>query len=375
MHLNLFKKICLTVMGVGLVSSVVSVGTFASFTAMTTNPSNTFAAGTLNLTNTTTNVASLVGPNITLNAGNPAPRNAECSTATGYVASACSTVFASSQVTGYGLEPLQYYRTKVTLKNNGTLPATIGVQLQNLEDYAGGATPVTSSPYLGAAYTSYLQSGHLPSCPGDLANQPAGAPTTGHGACTALGSALNITVQDDRTAPSASTQCIYGQGGASPAAPTGGSISTGTLAAVSSACDNITATGSLASQLGHVQTAGDAFGGTTAGGSTADASGTTAPNVSFFNLGKYRGASSGYPTIWIPGSSTSGTSTGKSLTTATTIAQWAPGETHDVTITLAFPDTGTTSRTDGNGDVYAVGNEVQFQGGAVAFDLVWVAFQ
>ncbi|HEX9989311.1 MAG TPA: TasA family protein [Chloroflexia bacterium] len=48
------KKVLLTVMVLGMVTGVLTSGTFATFTAQTTNPNNTFAAGTLVLSNTKT---------------------------------------------------------------------------------------------------------------------------------------------------------------------------------------------------------------------------------------------------------------------------------------------------------------------------------
>jgi predicted ribosomally synthesized peptide with SipW-like signal peptide len=48
------KKVLLTVVVLGMVTGILSTGTFATFTAQTTNPNNTFAAGTLVLSNTKT---------------------------------------------------------------------------------------------------------------------------------------------------------------------------------------------------------------------------------------------------------------------------------------------------------------------------------
>ena len=49
MDLSLTKKILLSVLGVGVVGSLVGMGTFASFTATATNPNNNFSTGTLTL--------------------------------------------------------------------------------------------------------------------------------------------------------------------------------------------------------------------------------------------------------------------------------------------------------------------------------------
>ena len=47
--MSLTKKILLSVLGVGVVGSLVGMGTFASFTATVTNPNNSFSTGTLAL--------------------------------------------------------------------------------------------------------------------------------------------------------------------------------------------------------------------------------------------------------------------------------------------------------------------------------------
>lgn len=44
------KKILLSLIGIGIVGSLIGMGTFASFTATTTNPGNTFSTGTLSIT-------------------------------------------------------------------------------------------------------------------------------------------------------------------------------------------------------------------------------------------------------------------------------------------------------------------------------------
>ena len=45
------------------------------------------------------------------------------------------------------------------------------------------------------------------------------------------------------------------------------------------------------------------------------------------------------------------------------------------TVTLALPDTGMTRVTDHNNNIYNVGNDNPYQGGAVSFDLYWFAAQ
>lgn len=64
-NVSLTKKILMSVLGLGVVGSLVGMGTFASFTATATNTNNTFTTGTLNYETrqggsaVTTNVISL----------------------------------------------------------------------------------------------------------------------------------------------------------------------------------------------------------------------------------------------------------------------------------------------------------------------------
>src|SRR5581483_4252601 len=155
MKLGVFKKVCLTVMGVGVVGSLVSVGTFATFTATTVNPGNSFSAGTLLITNanvsgstftTSGSVgAGLQGPNITTSGASVSA--GDTPVCTNVVASSCSTLIATSRVTSVGMEPGQYAQGTITVKNAGTLPAAYMVQVQNVTvTNSAGSCPPTSAP-------------------------------------------------------------------------------------------------------------------------------------------------------------------------------------------------------------------------------------
>src|SRR5438132_622753 len=205
MKLNMFKRVCLTVMGVGVISSLVSVGTFATFTATTTNPGNTFAAGVLTITDVTAGAAQATGPNITSTAANALlGTGSDCTAA---LASACKQLIKTVNVASAGMEPGQYVEGTITLTNPaGNLPGVFAVQVQN----------VTSTA-------------NTTNCPSDIDN--AGGP--GAGACSKLGLGLNISIEDNN-GPSG-TQCIYGK--ASTPAATGGAAY---FKAVNGACDDIT---------------------------------------------------------------------------------------------------------------------------------------
>src|SRR5213594_2512903 len=101
MKLGLFKRVCLTVMGVGVISSLVSVGTFATFTATTTNPGNTFAAGVLTITDVAAAPAQTSGPNITSTAANALlGAGATCTAA---LASGCQQLIKTVNVASAGM--------------------------------------------------------------------------------------------------------------------------------------------------------------------------------------------------------------------------------------------------------------------------------
>jgi predicted ribosomally synthesized peptide with SipW-like signal peptide len=385
MKLSLFKKVCLTVMGVGVVSSLVSVGTFATFTATTTNPGNSFAAGTLTLTDTTGSFAAFGTTNPNSNGTTNPSTQAECATAV--IASACTSLLKSVNVATQGMEPGQYLQGAITVVNSGTLPAVIAMQVQKLKTNNGNNT-VASGATGFSACAGDIAGVAAPGTTGTQLNSTTNSAIVG---CNDLGTAMRITIQDagsiggtatnvaGAAAPVAvgtGTQCVYGHdnGTANTQAPAAGLsqtyVATGSrsgIASTTGACDNLaTVSGFLGSPSTPVAAGAnpkDLF-GTQTGGATLSTNGFAALNGS----GVF---------VFIPGSSPS-----KSLTNAaafggnlTGVFQWLPGESHTFTVTLALPDTGVTSLTDANGDVYNVSNDNQYAGGASSFDLVWLATQ
>src|SRR5207245_8141658 len=109
----------LGVMGAGISSMLVDVGTFATFTAATTNPTNTFNAGTLKVTNNTSFsgttsgiVTQLTGGAAVVAAPNQTgtdPRSATSDCASnGVISTICRSIVQSTNVASQGLEPGQY---------------------------------------------------------------------------------------------------------------------------------------------------------------------------------------------------------------------------------------------------------------------------
>lgn len=321
MKLNLFKKVCLTVMGVGVVSSLVSVGTFATFTATTTNPGNSVASGTLTMKNLIGGGLGNVGGAANVTSGGATSFNSgatDCQT-NGKIATTCNTPILTTQVTSEGLEPGQYVQGTVQLTNSGNLPATVTVNAQNLT-----STNTT--------------------CPSDIA----GASVTGGpaapdalGACQTLGAALNITLQDSCPACATTTHCIYGTGSATQVTAAG--------TAVTGSCDTISvSTGAAGTKLVTSNTAV----------APADPFGTSAASAgSFWKL--VGPSATSY--ITLPGGAAGN--------------RWAPGEIHTVTITIAFPDQGLDTTATLGTDTVTIGNDTVFQGGGIAFDLIWLAQQ
>lgn len=105
------KKILLSLMVLGVVSSILGAGTFASFNAQTTNGNNTFKTGTLVLSNTKTSEAgaSVVSPTCYSNGSGATDTNANAS---------CATL-----ITAAGMKPNDIYTATLTLKNEGSLDA------------------------------------------------------------------------------------------------------------------------------------------------------------------------------------------------------------------------------------------------------------
>jgi len=345
MKLSLFKKVCLTVMGVGVVGSLVSVGTFATFTATTTNPNNTFAAGTLQITNSGASGTSLTeagsvgaglqGPNI-LSAGSVTNGGTACAAKT--VASGCLTLINTSHVTlTAGMEPGQYVQGMVDIKNAGTLPAAYLVQVQNasLSNAANGSNSGTDNSV----------------CPSDIGSAPSSSISVGS-VCVKLGDAINIAVEGYATSttptlpatPGGGSMCVYGKGvGGSASAPTG----TPTVLAAGSACDNIIGTATAGQKL--------------VTGNATDAAGDS------FSQFATKLASG----VYLPGNTAGNAFT----TSAGAVNRWSAGEDHYFVVTLAFPDRGVnTAQTIGSSTV-TIGNDNIYQGGNLSFDLLWYAQQ
>lgn len=390
--LRLQRRLLTSMLGLGITGMLGSAGTFALFTASSSNPNNVFTAGTLLLTDTT----SFTSATTTLGGGSTAPNQtgtdprsglADCSSV---VAQQCKTLIKSVNVAARGIEPGQYLRGQITISNVGTLPATVAMQVQNVKTNNGN-----NSLYASGA------SGVQP-CPGDIAGVAApvaggpqltsGATTPGFGGnvpitgCLDLGAALRVTVQDagvTGTGP----QCVFGNdtgGGLGVAgtnannhlqAPVSGGLSTGgaglttyvatgtKLGAGSGACDDF----SQASALG---TAGAPV---LPGANPKDTFGAQSPVVA----GTFAALSGTSTLVFIPGGGTSTSLTNSAALGGNLLAvpQWAAAESHQFTVTIALPDTGTTLITDHNNDKYRVGNDNPYQGGAVSFDLFWFAAQ
>lgn len=343
MKMNLFRKVCVTVMGVGVISSLMSVGTFATFTATTTNPGNTFAAGTLKISTsadtspvtTASNSNLSTAPNKT-NASGDFGSNSTCTTV---IASSCGAILVTSNVSSEGLEPGQYVKGHITIKNDGTLPAIVAVNVQQM--FSTAATTACPSDISGSGLTT-------------------GAGTIG--ACAALGNALNITIHDDSTFAGANGACLYGSGEhttttnvASTSSPNSDHV------AVAGACDDVTAAVATGIKInpGASQTPSDLFGAPASTG-----------------LGAYAVSGAGVGTsIYVSG----GDSSHSVTVGSTTVNYWAPAESHTFTVVMAFPDQGTASGTIAGGnsgvDTLSIGRDSVYQGGSVGFDLVWLATQ
>ncbi len=322
MKLSVFKKACLTVMGVGIVSSLVSVGTFATFTATTTNPGNSFAAGVLTITDiaagTFAPAIGGVNPNVT-GAASALINGASDCTAT--LNSACKTVIKTSNVAAAGMEPGQYVEGTITLTNPaGNLPGIFALQIQNIKSLA-----------------------NTTNCPSDI-NSAGGS----GGVCSPLGSGLNITIEDNN-GPAPGAQCIYGKA-STPVATAG--TGAGWIAVTTGGCDDITGA-ALTAAVNANALYGD---------------GTASNGIAAFGSILANGASA--KPIYIPGA----TSTGAATVDTSTINRWLAAESHVLKIRIGFPNTGTTTAVVG-GNTVQNGKEDKYVGGSVSFDLVTIATQ
>lgn len=115
MKLSLRRKVLLSVGVVAGIGALAGMGTFATFTAQTTNPSNTFANGTLVLSNT-------VGATTCLSTGGGATDSNENT--------ACATLF------DFGVQaPDDSDTADLTLANVGSVDASV------LKAFSAGCTP------------------------------------------------------------------------------------------------------------------------------------------------------------------------------------------------------------------------------------------
>jgi predicted ribosomally synthesized peptide with SipW-like signal peptide len=385
MRLTLSRKVCVSAMGIGVISMLGSIGTFAAFTATTTNPGNTFTAGNLTLTDTT----GFTSPTITLGQGAPNltgsdPRTAsDCPVA--IVAFVCSSLLRSVNVAAPGIEAGQYLQGTITIANSGTLPATISLQIQNIKTNNGNGS-VTSGAAGVNPCAADINGVSVPAATGAQLTTGATTGTSFGGAvpltgCADLGNALRVTIQD-AGAVGTGPQCVFGN-------DTGGGVNgNNNLQAPIQAALNTSGPGlqtyvatgrplgqgsGVCDDFGQVGALGSASHPVLPGANPKDQFGTqTAPSAGTF--ASLNGTSS---FIFVPGAGSSRSilndvNVGGNLTN---MPQWSANESHTFTVTIALPDTGTTRITDRNNDVYDVGNDNPYQGGAVSFDLYWFASQ
>lgn len=177
MRMTTFKKLLLTMLGLGVVGSLVSVGTFGFFQAQVTNPGNSFSAGTLGLTSGTGTCAAQTS------------FNATCGTFTLTVPTA-------------GLEP------GTTAASNASATLSIGPA----GTLAPSSVKLLFSSVTGIANTLTAQ------C------QVNGTPNT----CSNLTGILNITIFDATT-----STCLYGSLAGSPTVSVGSTPGAGNGACAS----------------------------------------------------------------------------------------------------------------------------------------------
>ena len=387
--LRLQRRLLTSMLGLGITGMLGSAGTFALFTASSTN-SGTFTAGSLMMTDTTSFTSAVTTLNNGPNRSGTDPRSGtDCATAA--QAQQCATLIKSVNVAGAGMEPGQYLQGQITIKNAGTLPATMALQIQNVKTnngnnslYASGATGFQSCAGDVAGVASPGSSGAQLTAGATVAGFGGGTvPITG---CLDVGTALRITIQD---AGSGGTgpQCLFGNdtGGTLGASATNGNnhlqapisgglstggaglstyVATGTkLGTGSGACDDFSQAGVLGTPASPV----------TPGSNPKDTFGVQSAAAA----GSFAALSGTSTLIFVPGagSTTSLTNSASLGGNLTALPQWAANESHTFTVTLAFPDTGSTLLVDHNNDAYRVSNDNPYQGGAASFDLYWFAAQ
>lgn len=125
--LGFARKVLLSLLGFAVISSAVGgsmMTTHSSFTASIVNPGNTFAAGTLTMTN-------------------------DAGSCSGVVASACGALTYS----GGSLNPGSTNAGHVAITNSGTLPATLYLSLQNPQTTDGTGNGTLFRSYLNLTVT------------------------------------------------------------------------------------------------------------------------------------------------------------------------------------------------------------------------------
>lgn len=384
------RRLLVALLGLGVIGFTGTMGTYALFTASNNSLTNTVSSGTLLLADTT----SFTSATTTLGLGATAPNQtgtdprslAECSATT--VASTCSTLLKSVNVAAAGIEPGQYLRGTITIANSGTLPATIMMQVQNVKTNNGdnslyganGASGTSPCPSDVAGVASPGQTGAQLTTTSTAAGYQ-GTPVAISG-CTDLGSALRISIQD-AGANGTGAQCLFGNdtGGGSAGndhlqAPVSGGFRSGSVSITTySATGTKLGTGSgTCDDLSQTAVLGRPSSPVLPGSNPKDSFGTESSSA---GNSSFAGLSGTNRVVIIPGggsshSVVSGTQLGGNLSG---IPQWAPAETHVITVSIAMPNTGTTQVTDRNSNKYNVGNDNAYQGGAVSFDLYWFAVQ
>jgi hypothetical protein len=202
-----------------------------------------------------------------------------------------------------------------------------------------------------------------------------------------VGKALRITIQDGGGG-STGSQCVFGNdtGGTVGAVATNGNDrlqapSTSGFSVGAAGLNTYVATGSplgtgsgACDDLSQSNVLGTASSPVLPGANPKDAFGVQTAAAGNTSLAALSGTNS---MIFVPGGGATRSlvnlpALGGNLTN---VPQWAVGEAHSFTVTIAFPNTGWTLLTDRNNDRYYVGNDNVYQGGAVSFDLYWFAIQ
>jgi predicted ribosomally synthesized peptide with SipW-like signal peptide len=386
------RRVLFSILGLGIVGILGSAGTFAAFTASSFNPMNDFNSATLLMTDTTgfTSAATTlnkagIGPRAPNQTGTDPRTLAECATAV--VAAQCSTLIKSVRIAASGIEPGQYVQGTITISNAGSIPATLAMQIQNLQTnngnnslYATGAAGFRPCGHDAAGAAAPGATGAQIPSGANTGTSYAGAAVPLAG-CLDLGRALRITVQD-AGANGTGPQCVFGNdttgagnGNDVLQAPASGAFGAGGGFVVYAATGFKLGSGSgSCDDLSQPSTLGRPNSPVLPGSNPKDTFGTQTDAASNASFAGISGAAS---LVFIPGGSpqTSIVNTPELGGDLRSVPQWASSEAHTLTITLALPNTGQTLITDHNNDKYNVGNDDAYQGGAVSFDLYWFAIQ